>query len=89
MIRAGLSFSFVSYVWGPFYHRLDPARFLQHPNTLRHHATPQSQGAACQRLVHEGREIGLHLPSTSREVDRHPQLHLDLHLMHVPTQQLL
>ena len=57
MIRAGLPFNFVSCLQGPFYHCLDPPSFLQHPNALRHHATPQSLGAACQRLVHEGREI--------------------------------
>ena len=68
MIRAGLSFNFTYRLLSPIYDRLDPACFLQHPNTLRQHATSQSQslGSACLRLVHKGCQIDLHLPSASR-----------------------
>ena len=91
MIRAELSFSFVYRLRRPFYHRLDPARFLQHSNTLCHHATPQFQTlvSALPGLVHKGRQIYLHFPSVFREVDCHAQLHLDPCFMHVPAQQLL
>ena len=65
MIRAGLSFNFTYRLPSPIY---DRACFLQHPNTLRHHATFQSQslGSASLRLVHKGCQIDLHLPSASR-----------------------
>ena len=91
MIRAGLSFSFVCHLRSPIYHRLDHARFLQHSNTLCHHATPQFQTlvSAFPPLVHKARQNDLHLPSVFREVDRHDQLHLDPCLMHTPAHQLL
>ena len=68
MIRAGLSFNFTYRLLSLIYDRLDPACFLQHPNTSRHHATSQFQslGSARLRLVPKGCQIDRHLPSASR-----------------------
>ncbi|KIJ95183.1 hypothetical protein K443DRAFT_11576 [Laccaria amethystina LaAM-08-1] len=77
----GLGWRLTSYIVYPFYHRLDPACFS---SIITHYATTQPLS-----LNRWDQPVDLHLPSAPREVDRHPQLHLDLHLMHVPAQQLL
>ena len=72
MVRAVLSFNFTYRLLSPIY---DRACFLQHPNTLRQHATSQFQslGSVCLRLVHKGCQIDRHLPAASRASwQRHP-----------------